>query len=118
MAKILVADDDKLVSSFVEKILKSYGYSVEVVHNGQSALEAWSENHQLLITDYEMPGLNGLQLTKSIRDTGDDRPIVLMSGGLFDSNILDSYGVNAFFHKPIKLADFLKEVRNLLNAKG
>ena len=81
MAKILIAEDEDSVRSFVCRALEGAGHTVKPVANGNEALEVLSEDSfDLLITDIVMPGLDGIALAlKTTRDYP-ELPILLMTG--------------------------------------
>ncbi len=68
-----------------------------------------------MITDLVMPEMNGLRLTKELREAGENMPIIAISGA--GREYLDravSNGANAVFDKPVELADLLATVQRLL----
>ncbi len=69
MFKILMADDDQIALDVVEKKLKSFGYSVLIAHDGEEAWNLYVEqNPNIVITDWMMPKINGLELSRMIRN--------------------------------------------------
>jgi putative two-component system response regulator len=80
-AQILVADDEPSICQFVHTVLTLSGYEVETVENGR---EAWAElgarSYDLLITDCEMPMLNGMELVRLMRGGHFTTPVLLISG--------------------------------------
>ncbi len=97
MARILVAEDDKAVQSFVSRALAHRGHAVTAVDDGLQALEALHEVGQgadqgagpgagdaagfdLLITDIVMPGLDGIALALKVARDRPDLPILMMTG--------------------------------------
>lgn len=83
MARILLAEDTPATSDMVRHALTSDGHSVTVCHDGNEALEhieAKSEAYDLLITDVDMPGLDGIGLAEKALQSRPDLRVVLMSG--------------------------------------
>ncbi len=83
MARILVAEDDRAVQSFVCRALAHKGHGVTAVDDGLQALEALAEaeaEFDLLITDIVMPGLDGIALALKVARDRPDLPILLMTG--------------------------------------
>jgi CheY-like chemotaxis protein len=83
MALIVVADDEMLLTEMLTAVLEDVGYEVVVASHGREALELIRQRRpDLLITDFMMPVMTGLELAESIR--GDealaDLPIVLVTG--------------------------------------
>ena len=83
MARILVAEDDKAVQSFVSRALAHRGHAVTAVDDGLQALEALDETGfdvDLLITDIVMPGLDGIALALKVARDRPNLPILMMTG--------------------------------------
>ena len=83
MARILLAEDDRSVRSFVSRALAHRGHAVTAVDDGLQALEALHEagaRFDLLITDIVMPGLDGIALSLKVARDRPDLPILMMTG--------------------------------------
>ncbi|MBN8905094.1 MAG: response regulator, partial [Rhodospirillales bacterium] len=79
--RILVVDDDSLVLAQARAMLEELGHTVREACSGEEALGALSEvdSLDLLLTDYLMPGMTGLELTEAVRTRRPGMPILLMS---------------------------------------
>lgn len=78
--KILIVDDSEMVRNFHGYILKMFGYQVGTAENGAVALEKLlTGDYQLLVTDINMPKMDGYELIKNVHDQGIDIPIVIVS---------------------------------------
>jgi CheY-like chemotaxis protein len=81
MARILLAEDDKAVQSFVSRALAHRRHSVTAVDDGLQALEALDQaGFDLLITDIVMPGLDGIALALKVARDHPNLPILMMTG--------------------------------------
>ena len=81
MARILLAEDDKAVQSFVSRALAHRGHSVTAVDDGLEALEALDgPGFDLLVTDIVMPGLDGIALALKVARDCPNLPILMMTG--------------------------------------
>jgi signal transduction histidine kinase len=80
--KTLIVDDDSFVRDMLGMILQSSDYEVATAENGADALEKFKADAgiDLIISDMNMPGMNGLELIKAIRDGGSDVPIIILTG--------------------------------------
>jgi phosphoserine phosphatase RsbU/P len=104
--RILVADDDQTLRLIVKGGLRAGGHEVVAVENGAEAWEKLKQEHfPVLVTDWMMPGIDGLQLTALLRKTPrDDYTYVIMLTG---KSKRDDYlraiqaGVDAFLPKPL-----------------
>lgn len=83
--RILAADDDPSVQRLIERILKSFGYAVEVVSSGEAALvEFRKDGFSLVLTDLQMGknAMNGIELAEKIKEINPAMPVVLFAGTL------------------------------------
>ena len=84
--KILVVDDEPLVSGAIVSLLKRAGFETTIAEDGQEALNVLNNKPEgyfnLIVTDKTMPTMNGLQLIETIRRRGDETPILVCSGNL------------------------------------
>ncbi|RPI76965.1 MAG: response regulator [Desulfobacteraceae bacterium] len=114
MKKILIADDSEDIRNLLVMALKN-DYEVETVADGMIAFNKISLNpYDLLITDYEMPGLNGLELVQSTLTIHPDLPIVILTGNEEALPLLRESGARACFKKPLDFARLKLSIKNLL----
>jgi DNA-binding response OmpR family regulator len=84
MARILVIDDDKAVGMAIRITLEREGFAVEVVNDGRAGIErVKSEDFDLLMVDIFMPGMDGLETIRLVREHRPNIPILVMSGMTF-----------------------------------
>lgn len=84
MTTVLIVDDEYLVADILSLALEDEGYLTVKAGNGAKALEILArERPELIITDYMMPGMNGIELAEAVRRNPQfgSTPIILMSGG-------------------------------------
>lgn len=80
-AQILVVDDEGAIRYSVSKTLQRVGYTVSEAANGEEALEMiQSEPFDVVLTDIKMPGLDGVELLKRIKEAAPDAIVILMTG--------------------------------------
>lgn len=79
--RILLVDDNRLGLIARKSVLEDHGYSIITASEGEEAFERFGrDKFDLIITDYKMPKMNGLQLIERIREAAADVPIILISG--------------------------------------
>ncbi len=79
--RILLVDDNRLGLIARKSVLEELGYRITTANEGQEAFERFSrEKFDLVITDYKMPRMNGIELIKRIRERAGAIPIILVSG--------------------------------------
>lgn len=114
--RILVVDDEPVLTSFIEHSLSSQGYQVDAFQRSMEAFKAFQEDPQsydLLITDQLMPVLSGLELSNEIIKIRPDLPIILCSGNkpLLDHLSKVESSFRAFCPKPLEK----KELHSLIS---
>ncbi len=113
--KILVVDDSALTRAVFKKMLDEF-YDVIEASNGKEALESLQkEKIALIILDYNMPGMNGLELAEKIRETDKTIPIILDSVH-FSKEIkqkAEKIGINDYLFKDFEKRDLLSRIREL-----
>lgn len=114
--RILHADDDHAILRASQILLGRAGYDVDTVADGE---EAWgairSVPYQLLITDNQMPRLNGIDLIRRVRESLLPIPIVLASSSVSDP---ERVGCEAVLPKPFTVRDLIETVRRVLLSPG
>ncbi|MAX27672.1 MAG: hypothetical protein CMJ19_24520 [Phycisphaeraceae bacterium] len=107
MTSILIIDDDPWIRSLLGHVCQKLGHAVIFASDGDRGLSILRDNPhvQLVILDMQMPNLNGLQVTKAIRQdpSHDNLPIIMVSGFVQAHEVSDILraGVNRFVPKPI-----------------
>ena len=113
MSLVLIADDEEALVESMSDVVSDLGHEPLRAFDGQSALLlARSRSPQLIVTDYMMPKLNGLQLIRELRNDPAlaEVPVILMSA----ARPRGVEGVHAFLAKPVALESFEGAVRKAL----
>ncbi len=106
---ILVVDDDSFVRGILSSILESLGYNVSTAHDGLDAIEKFNLSNEtnLIISDMNMPKMNGLELIKHLRGSKTDIPIIILTVNEEFSIAIDAMkaGANDYLIKDENIQD-------------
>ena len=112
--RLLYAEDEKSLARAVSTILRKSNYSVDVVYDGQAALDYLAtENYDGAILDVMMPKADGFEVLRQMRARGDSTPVLLLTArGEIDDRVtgLDS-GANDYLTKPFDMKELLARIR-------
>ncbi|WP_280181973.1 response regulator transcription factor [Nocardia farcinica] len=119
--RILVVDDDRAVRESLRRSLTFNGYTVDLAVDGVDALEkAAAQRPDALVLDVMMPRLDGLEVCRRLRSTGDDLPILVLTARDSVSERvagLDA-GADDYLPKPFALEELLARLRALLRRRA
>jgi CheY-like chemotaxis protein len=124
MAHILVVDDDDQMRRYLSIFLKNRGHSVLETADGHEAVRAVREEaFDLVITDIAMPGMDGLDLIREVRQRQPAAKILAISGAAWDEpnlplNLARHFGADSTLIKPFGPARFKDAVASLLTSQG
>lgn len=117
MARILIAEDDKAMRVFLDRALSRSGHDVNAVPSGDTASRyAQREPFDLLVTDIDMPGLNGIDLAREMLERSPRQAILFVTG--YAAQALEATDVLAcgarVLSKPFALAELVSYVDGFL----
>ena len=115
---ILLADDEIMLRDLLADLLESNGFNVITVSSGMEALTVLTEEIKvdLIIIDYNMAEMNGLQCIQRIRELNLKMPVILSTGSLnFESKIdLPKFGINGLLYKPYEFDAMMSTIKKLI----
>lgn len=115
MSKILAIDDDSIIRTLLSNSLSKAGYAVITAADGESGLKkAATEKPDIVITDYQMPGLSGLDVLNELKKTQPGTPVILLTAHGDVALTIKSIQLGAydFIEKPIQMQEVLEIIRN------
>jgi CheY-like chemotaxis protein len=119
--RILQVEDNETVSAMVKETLESEGWQVEACAEGTQALQRiMSDAHyDLLLLDYDLPGLNGVELLQQARALAHRRGIlvIVLSGTAVEEAVMQA-GADAFLRKPEDISSVVEVIAQLLSSNG
>jgi hypothetical protein len=117
MKRILIVDDEKDIREILRDLLEDLG-EVVGVENGALALAQMQSSHfDLIVSDYNMPALNGMQLLKKMNEIGIKTPLIWITGRSTKDLVVDAWkeGVFDYIEKPFDLEQVRKSVITALS---
>lgn len=114
--RILIVDDDKAVSNYLQKLLASHGHTVFSAADGKEGLEKVLEyNPQLVISDWIMPNMDGIAFCKSLRTTRDGRGLyfIILTALADEDRLVEAFeaGVDDYLIKPFSVKVLMARLR-------
>ena len=116
---ILLVDDDIDYLHLLSMLLESEGLDVSTALGGLKALKKLKHNNfRMMITDFNMPEINGVELATRVKEQRSDMRIVLATGGDLSEIAVAAAnaGISEMFSKPMELKGFLASIRSSLLA--
>lgn len=117
MFNILIAEDDPSTRKLLTAVLKSNGYNVLTSVDGEDALSVLEHNHvDLMVIDVMMPKMNGYELTQTLRDSGSQIPMLMLSAKQAVADIKQGFivGIDDYLTKPFDIDELLLRIKALL----
>ena len=116
---VLIVEDNETVRRSLVEILDSLGYQVVEAESGEEALLMEDARPQVLLTDYLLPGMTGLQLAEKCRGIWPDLGVILISGYGGDHRLEEAVkaGTVRFIRKPVPPSNIARELRRLLDER-
>jgi DNA-binding response OmpR family regulator len=121
VSRILVAEDEERISSFVEKGLRSAGYTPVVVARGDDALElALGGTFDLVLLDVGLPGMDGFEVLRRLRASDTSLPVIMLTARTAVSDTVAGLdgGANDYIPKPFKFDELVARIRLRLRDAG
>ena len=122
-SRILIVDDQREISRLLHSAMDTLEHDLDIVEvlSGEEAILDSSLNPiDLLVSDYRLPGISGIELMRKVRRNRPNVKVILITGQA-DPNIrkeVSDAGADAFFIKPVPIADFLDSVEHQLGLFG
>ena len=119
--RILLAEDERSLSRAIIALLEKHNYSADAVYDGQEALDYLeAENYDAVILDIMMPKLDGLSVLRTLRQRGNQIPVLLLTAkSEVEDKVqgLDS-GANDYLTKPFATAELLARIRAMTRSQS
>ena len=123
---VLIVDDDPVACDHAKLVLEKAGIAAEIAQSGHEALNmvkvryARREPYNLIVVDWQMPEMDGLEVTRKIREIiGEETAIIILTAYNWDDIIAEAViaGVDSFISKPLFSGNLIEEFKNALQKK-
>lgn len=122
MIKILLVEDDELLGYIIKEGMELIGgYDINWVNNPEDGLQAFDEyKPDVVVSDIEMPGMNGLEMVKLIREKNREVPVILETCVSSSKTVMDAYalGIDNYIKKPFLPEELHAYIQGLLKRLG
>jgi DNA-binding NtrC family response regulator len=117
MKTVLVVDDKRVQLKTLRRGLRTRGYRVVEAISGKEALDHLVRDNKIdiILTDYAMPEMNGIQLLQKIRENNKTIPVIIMTAYSDKSLVIEAmhHQCNGFIDKPFDMDELLEEINNI-----
>jgi DNA-binding response OmpR family regulator len=114
---ILIIEDDDLVRLSISRYLTLFNYRIKKFASAEEALQSvCGAEDDIIITDFNLPGMNGIELTKIVKQRGLTTPVIMISAieGYEFESVARTIGVDAIFGKPINVFELRETIEKLV----
>jgi len=114
--KILLLEDDPLLSEVIVEHLEYYEYTVVPIFNGiEAENRLFKEQFDLLLLDVNVPTINGFELLKSLRQSGNETPAIFITSMNSSEDVLEGFelGANDYLKKPFEMIELKARIDNI-----
>jgi two-component system cell cycle sensor histidine kinase/response regulator CckA len=118
-SKILLVDDEEDVRIIAGQMLKAMGYKVETASDGYEGLEQFKTDpmaFSVILLDYSMPGMDGIETMKELRKLRGDVPILFSTGYSDDQTMqeMEAMNVNGVVRKPFMISELVDAITKVI----
>ncbi|MDN5377447.1 MAG: two-component system, OmpR family, response regulator [Sulfurospirillum sp.] len=116
-AKLLLLEDDVNLNDTINEFLEENGFEVQSVYDGEEANEKiYESRYDLFLLDVNVPGINGFELLKNLRQNGDKTPAIYLTSlnSVDDLSIGYESGCDDYIRKPFALQELLLRIQTIL----
>ena len=121
MKRVLIIDSDIEMCQIFSKYLQKHEYSVDAVHHGITGVEnASKQDYDVILSDYKLPDIDGLNLLKKIKKTSPGTPVIIITNYQNVKSVVSAIkmGASDYLSKPVLPEDLLNSIQTALVKKS
>lgn len=120
--RILLVEDESSIANFIKEGLEEEGFAIDVAYNGKEGLQmalGYLEEYDLLLLDWMLPGLNGVEICRQVRKEDPQIPIIFLTAKDTVDDVVFGLetGANDYIRKPFAFDELLARIRTLLRTR-
>jgi DNA-binding NtrC family response regulator len=118
--RILIIDDEDSIRDYLSMMLEREGYEVSACEDGKKALKLSSkEDFDVVITDIQLPGMSGIEILSSVRESDPTVPVIIITGHASQESAIEALNMGAFYYllKPVSNEELKHVVGNALEMR-
>ena len=115
--RLLLVEDEKRIGLPLKKALERHLYAVDYFTNGKEGYEEASiNNYDCILLDLNLPGMNGMQITRSLRADGNLTPILMLTARTEQEDVIEGFenGADDYLRKPFHFQELLHRINSLI----
>jgi DNA-binding response OmpR family regulator len=119
--KVLIIEDNRKLAALISRALESEGMEVERCHDGNSALQTLKgAAYDVIVTDLMLPGVDGLEVIRRIRDEGIDTPVLIISARGDSGDRIEGFraGADQYLSKPFSTEELVARLHSLVRKRS
>lgn len=119
--RALVVDDDRVIADLIAFTLRKEGFEISLAFDGETAVSQWNITRpDILILDVNLPGRNGFAVCQTIRSSGDNTPIIMLTVRGDEEDVIQGLhlGADDYIHKPFSPRQLVARVQAVLRRAG
>lgn len=119
--RILLVEDDRMIGEAITVALRDAAYAVDWVRDGETALRAiGNQEHQAILLDLGLPKLDGRDLLRKLRATGNTLPVIIITARDALADRVDGldFGADDYLVKPFEMDELLARLRAIIRRQG
>lgn len=113
----MIVDDEEAITTLIDYNLMQAGFETEIAHEGETACEkAKAEDIDLIVLDWMLPKLSGLEILEKLRKEGIEKPVIMLTAKTSEEDLISGleYGADDYIKKPFSPKELIARIKSVL----